>query len=67
MYRGSAYSIDETNDREPVDPIEKNFQIALIGDTQVGKTSILGQFVDRSFTDNVESTRGIDVVRIQIM
>jgi GTPase SAR1 family protein len=66
MYGGSAYSIDETNDRDPIDPIEKKFQIALIGDTQVGKTSILGQFVDRSFSEGVESTRGIDVVGVGV-
>lgn len=36
--------------------------MALLGDTQVGKTSILNQFVDRTFNENVESTRGIDMV-----
>jgi Ras-related protein Rab-18 len=40
--------------------VDHVFKILLIGDAGVGKSSILLQFTDNRFDDNLQSTIGVD-------
>ena len=39
------------------------FKIVIIGDAAVGKTSLINQFVERSFTEDYKPTLGANIVR----
>ena len=45
---------------------ETLYKILVIGETQVGKSSIILRYVDNSFTDNFHSTIGVDFKSKQI-
>jgi GTPase SAR1 family protein len=40
-----------------------NFKVILVGDANVGKSSLLSRFVDKSFLEEYEPTIGVDFVR----
>lgn len=50
MYRDQDYKYDHT------------FKIVFVGDTSVGKTSIITSFRDKIFNEHAESTKGIDFI-----
>jgi Ras-related protein Rab-1A len=43
------------------------FKIILVGDTTVGKSSLLLRFIEDNFLDNMLMTIGVDFVRILIL
>ena len=48
------------------DNLDHVFKILLIGDAGVGKSSILLQFTDSYFNDNLQSTIGVDF-KVKVM
>ena len=55
-------SIEETNSLER----EFVFKISILGDSAVGKTSLINQFVEGSFQDDYKPTLGANIVRKDI-
>ena len=47
--------MDEKN--EPNNP--KSFKVVLMGDSGVGKTSIINRYIKNTFEDNIISTSGV--------
>jgi GTP-binding protein EngB required for normal cell division len=45
------------------DDYEAVYKIALVGDSGVGKSALLLQFIDQRFVDTDSSTFGVDMVR----
>ena len=43
--------------KEPENP--DSFKVVLLGESGVGKTSILNRFIKNAFTDNIVSTAGV--------
>ena len=37
---------------------KKSFKVVLLGEAGVGKTSIISQFIDKSFQEDVQSSTG---------
>jgi GTPase SAR1 family protein len=45
---------------------EPQFKFVIVGDSSVGKSSLLAKIIDNRFTDNTVPTVGVDFVRTNI-
>jgi hypothetical protein len=56
-------SVDNSSSSSALDYV---FKVLMIGDAGVGKSSILQQFTDGFFNDNLQSTIGVDF-KVKVM
>lgn len=50
----------------PGQTLELSYKVPLVGDSSVGKTSIVSRFNDKRYTDNIQTTVGVSNVQLSI-
>ena len=50
----------------PGQTLDLSYKVPLVGDSSVGKTSIVSRFNDKRYTDNIQTTVGVSNVQLSI-